>query len=196
MPDKAEIRKLKELIKDIQFAMLTTVEPDGSLRSRPMAAQSDAEVDELWFFTSTDSPKVNEVERDRHVNVAFADPNHNRFISVSGLATVIRDRDRIDEFWNPLHKAWFPLGKDDPNIGLLRVRISHAEYWDTATSRMVQLAGLAKSIATGKPARPGEYRQLSFDEDAGRTSAYAHDKGEARVDPQTHILSPLDESLD
>ena len=192
------ISKLRELIDGIDFAMLTTVDLDGSLRSRPMAVLQNNTGDVLWFFTNLDSPKVEEVERDRHVNVAFAAPGENRFVSVSGVASVVQDRNRIDELWRPACNAWLPMGKgkDDPNLALLRVRISHAEYWDAASSRMVQLDGFVKGHITARTVRPGDSRQLSFDEDAGRTSAYAHDKGTSKADPMTHIIEPIDESPD
>ena len=72
--DRADaIKTLGALIKDIKFAMLTTVEDDGSLRSRPMATQQ-AEFDgDLWFFTGASSAKVGEVQRDRQVNVSYVD---------------------------------------------------------------------------------------------------------------------------
>lgn len=188
--------KLTELIGGIEFAMLTTVEADGSLRSRPMAVQPSDAGNELWFFTNLDSLKVEEVEHDRHVNVAFAAPAENRFVSVSGFASVFQERGRIDELWHPAYSAWLPLGKDDPHLALLRVWVAHAEYWDAASSRMVQLVGFPKPSLIGRTVRPGDSRQLSFDEDAGRTSAYAHDRGGSKADPMTHILLPLDETPD
>jgi general stress protein 26 len=144
------VRKLRELIKDVEVAMLTTVEPDGHLRSRPMATQK-AEFDgQLWFFTGIDSSKVVEVQREQHVNLAYAKPDDQIYVSVSGRASISRDRDKMKQFWNPIHKAWFPQGLDDPNIGLLCVEIDHAEYWDAPSSKLVQLGGFVKAIVTGK----------------------------------------------
>ncbi len=144
-----QIKKLRELIKDIDIAMLTTQEADGTLRSRPMGTQQ-AEFDgDLWFFTRIDAAKVKEVQRKHAVNVSYADREHQRYVSVSGEATVLRDRQKIDELWNPIAKIWFPEGKDDPSLALMKVHVMQAEYWDTSANRMVQLAQFAKSLITG-----------------------------------------------
>jgi general stress protein 26 len=79
-----QLRKLDELIKNIRIAMLTTMEEDGSLRSRPMVALQMAPQGELWFFTSADAPKVTESQQHCQVNVIFADPEHQDYLSMSG----------------------------------------------------------------------------------------------------------------
>jgi general stress protein 26 len=157
------IAKLRELVEGIEFAMLTTVEEDGSLRSRPMHTQQLEDDGTLWFFTSTDAPKVHEIERDRHVNVAFASIEKNNYVSMSGRARLVRDRAKIDELWSPPLKAWFPNGKDDPNVGLLRVEVERAEYWDSPSSAIAHAIALAGSLITGKPADPGENEKVELE---------------------------------
>ncbi|HYE18292.1 MAG TPA: pyridoxamine 5'-phosphate oxidase family protein [Tepidisphaeraceae bacterium] len=150
MSHDADIHKLAELIKGINIAMLTTVGDNGALHSRPMATQQ-AEFDGvLWFFTEAESGKVHEVQQDKHVNLSYADPSGNRFVSVSGLAQLVRDRAKAEELWSPIHKAWFPKGLDDPNLALLRVQVTQAEYWDGPSSTLVKLYGFAKAMVTGK----------------------------------------------
>ena len=144
------VQKLCELIKGIRIAMLTTVDDDGSLRSRPMANQDTAFDGTLWFFTEFNSAKVHEVEHDQHVNLSYAKPEDSTYVSVSGKATIVRDRAKMEELWSPIHKAWFPKGLDDPNIALLRVDVDKAEYWDSPSSAVVRLIGFAKAITTGK----------------------------------------------
>lgn len=164
------VSKLAELIKDIEFAMLTTVEEDGSLRSRPMATQ-EAEFDgNLWFFTRASTPKVGEVEREQHVNVAYAAPDAQRYVSVSGRARVVRDRAKLEELWTPVLKAWFPEGLDDPDIALLKVTVDHAEYWDAPSSKVAHAIGLIKAVATGQTYRPGENEKLDLKQTAGGQS--------------------------
>lgn len=157
------LKKLGELIKDIKYAMLTTALPDGTLRSRPMATQDESFDGTLWFFTGIDSGKVDEVRADQHVNVSYADPANNRWVSVSGNATVVRDRGTIKEKWSTPVKAWFPDGPDDPNVALLRVAVKEAEYWDTPSSKMVQVVGFVKAMVTGKPYEPGENEKINLD---------------------------------
>jgi general stress protein 26 len=146
----SDVQKLGELIKGIRVAMLTTVDSEGCLHSRPMATQ-DAEFDgTLWFFTEADSLKIHELERDRHVNLSYANPDDSKYVSVSGTAAIVRDHAKVKELWSPIYKAWFPKGVDDPNIALLRVAVNKAEYWDSPSSAVVRLIGFAKAVVTGK----------------------------------------------
>ena len=158
----AGVRKLGEMIKGIEYAMLTTVEEDGTLRSRPMATQQVEFDGDLWFFTHASDPKVDEVERERHVNVAYASPSDQRYVSVSGKARLVRDREKARELWTPAYKAWFPKGLDDPDLALLKVSVEKAEYWDSSQSAFVHLAGFIKAVATGQSYQPGENEKLNL----------------------------------
>lgn len=156
-----DIKKLHDMIKDIRFAMLTTVEEDGTLRSRPMATQEFEFDGDLWFFTSADATKVNEVQHEHHVNVSYAEPKDQKYVSVSGTAQLIRDKSKIEELWNPLLKAWFPDGLDDPQLSLLKVSVDKAEYWDSPSSKVVRLLGFAKALVTGKQiGNPGDNAKI------------------------------------
>ncbi|HEY9284566.1 MAG TPA: pyridoxamine 5'-phosphate oxidase family protein [Pyrinomonadaceae bacterium] len=160
------IRKLAEMIREIDFAMLTTVAEDGSLHSRPMSTQR-AEFDgNLWFFTRASAPKVGEVEREQHVNVAYAQPESQRYVSVSGRATVVRDRAKIEELWSPELKAWFPGGAEDPDLALLRVAVERAEYWDSPSSAAAHALSFVKAMVTGQPANPGENEKIELKKSA------------------------------
>lgn len=144
--------KLCELIKDIDFAMLTTVVEDGALHSRPMATQQiDADRAELWFFTAIDSPKVAEIYHERQVGVSYASPAKQSYVSVAGRAYVVRDTEKAQELWTPAAKIWFPQGVNDPHLALLRVVMESAQFWDSSSSKVVQLFGLAKLMLTGNP---------------------------------------------
>jgi general stress protein 26 len=142
--DPAAFAKLQEFVRDIDIAMVTTVTPDGALRSRPMATREFSEAGELWFFTSDDSDKADDLASEHAVNVAYADGKKHRYVSVTGNADLVRDHARAEELWEPRFKTWFARGVDDPHLALLRVRIETAEYWDTATNRMVQLLTAGK----------------------------------------------------
>lgn len=147
----SDLEKLGKLIRDQKVAMLTTTEEDGTLRSRPMFTQQLAFDGSLWFFTGMDTSKVHEIEQEQHVNVSYSDADKNHYVSVSGTATVLRDRKKSEQLWNPLYKAWFPEGLDDPNLALMKIDVLKAEYWDAPNGKMVQLAGFVKAIATGQP---------------------------------------------
>lgn len=157
-----QIEKLGEMIKDIDFSMLTTALPDGTLRSRPMSTQNKNFDGTLWFFTRADSGKVHEIEDDQHVNISYADTSSQTYISVSGKAKLNRDRAKIEELWSAPLKAWFPDGKDDPQLALLEVKVESAEYWDSSSSAMAHLFGFVKSTVTGQSYEPGENEKIEL----------------------------------
>ena len=157
---KEDIKRLRKLIRDIRIAMLTTVAQDGALRSRPMAT-ADVEFDgDLWFFTRARAPKTEELMDDQRVNVSFADHDENRYVSVSGRANLVRDRDRVRALWSRFHKAWFPEGKNDPDLALIKITVDRAEYWDGPASKMVHLAWISRA-STGEMATQEERREES-----------------------------------
>ena len=156
------VEKLRQLVRDIRFAMLTTVDESGFLRSRPMATQEMADDGALWFFTGKDAPKVGEAQ-DYPVNVALTDPKANTYVSISGTATLVTDSAKIHELWKPPLVAWFPDGVDDPNIALLCVTPTAAEYWDAPNNVLVHLFGIAKSLITRQPASDvGEHEKIAL----------------------------------
>jgi general stress protein 26 len=150
------IEKLKGFLEGIDFAMLTTF-ADDKLHSRPMSTQELDENGDLWFFTSDDSRKIEEIERDNRINVAYSDPDGNTYVSVFGTAEVVKDRAKIEELWSPVYKAWFPEGINDPKVCLLRISVEDAEYWDAPNSKIVQLAGFVKALVTGQEADMGDH---------------------------------------
>ncbi|HIA52303.1 MAG TPA: general stress protein [Candidatus Melainabacteria bacterium] len=148
--DEDSKRKLQELIKDIKVAMLTTVSADGQLRSRPMATHEVNVDDALWFLTNTNTAKVAEVSQQEQVNLVYMDVKSQRYVSISGSGQTYRDTAKVHELWNPLMKAWFPKGPDDPMIAVLRVTPEYAEYWDAPSYSIVQLFGFLKAAVTGE----------------------------------------------
>jgi general stress protein 26 len=153
--------KLWSLIKDVRVAMLTT--HDGRrLRSRPMHGFQDSFEGKLWFFSKLDSGKAQEVDRDHDVNLAYSDVEHHVFVSVSGVARLVRDREIMQRYWSPVVSAWFPKGLDDPDLGLIEVTVEFAEYWDADESRMRYLWEVAKAGARGKRPDVGEHGRLNL----------------------------------
>lgn len=158
-----QLEKIRKLVGDIRIGMLTTIDEAGHLVSRPMAAQQLDETGTLWFFTSKTAPKVKQIEgHERQVNVTFASVSDADYVSISGTADEVDDRAKIDELWNSQVKAWFPDGKDDPDLALLKVRIHLAEYWDSNDSTMVRLFQQAKAVLTGTTPKMGENEKITL----------------------------------
>lgn len=153
-PSPGEARaKLWELIKDIRFAMFTTHHTNGHLHSRPMTTQNRP-IDEdstLWFFMSRANGPVDDIRNDPSVNVVYADPGKDSYVSVSGNAQVVDDTARKEQMWSKMNDAWFPHGPTDPDVALVEVKIVHANYWDVDDSKVVQLFKMATAAVTGNP---------------------------------------------
>lgn len=120
--------KLMDILKTFRNAMLVTQANDGTLRSRPMALLKVEEDGDLWFISGYSSAKIDEIAAHAQVNVSLQ--KERAFLSLSGRATISRDRAKIDELWTEECKVYFPQGKDDPNIALIKVSPSEGEYWD------------------------------------------------------------------
>jgi len=149
-----ETTKLWNLIKTIEVTMMVT--EDGEfLRSRPMVALQDTFDGTLWFFTRASSHKVGEVETEQRVNLAYSHPSKQDYVSVSGYASLVTDRSAIEKHWSESMRVWFPKGKDDPEIALLKVTVQRAEYWDAPSSTMLHAYGYVKAAVTGKSPEPG-----------------------------------------
>lgn len=154
-------KKVEELVKGIRICMLTTARQDGALSSRPMAVQDKPFDGTLWFLTRSTSDKIDEIQHDQHVLLSFSNPSDSKYISLRGRARVNQDRAMIKELWNPMYKAWFPKGEDDPEIAVLRVDVSEADYWETSGGKVVTMVKYAFAAATGGKIPVGEAGHVS-----------------------------------
>ena len=135
-----DTRRLRRLIKGIRVAMLTTASADGTLRSRPMEPVQGRFEGELWFFAASSSQVAADVREQGRVSVIYVDQRDDVYVSITGTASLVTDRERIDEFWKPRLKAWFPKGRKDGDVALLRVVVESAEYWDRKEGHQVRLS--------------------------------------------------------
>jgi general stress protein 26 len=143
MTDQSESRysaqQFRDLVKDIPFAMFTTVTAGGGLRSRPMVASENAFDGTLWFFTRTSSAVAQEIAGNGMVNVTYVSAPEDRFVSVSGTAAVVRDVERAGGMWSPAYNQWFAGGASDPELSLIRIEVARVEFWDRKAGRMREL---------------------------------------------------------
>ena len=150
------LKKIAELIQGIRIAMMNTVGPDGTISSRPMAMQEEPFYGTLWFLTNVQSEKIDEIEGDRHVTLTFAEPKDSKYVTLKGRAIYNQDKAKIHELWNSMYKAWFPEGEDDPDIAVLRVDVSEANYWEASSSKIVMGMKYLAAAATGGSVPVGE----------------------------------------
>ncbi|WP_234031233.1 pyridoxamine 5'-phosphate oxidase family protein [Mycetocola zhujimingii] len=151
---------IARLVKASKIALLTTVTPSGQLHSRPLATQESDFDGDLWFFTQDPSSKVDDIRSNDQVNAAFE--SGKGYLSISGSATLVHDRDKINELWSPALEAWFPDGKDDPTVALIKVSAQSAEYWATNEPGVVTMFKIAKAVVTGSQPDIGDNKSVDL----------------------------------
>lgn len=148
MTNEEPVAKVAELLKEFKICMLTTVDGDGHLVSRPMAVQEVEFDGDLWFFTDEKSHKVEETSEDSRVNVSFS--SRDSWVSVSGKIETVRDEGKTKELWSKSLEAWFPDGPETLGILLLKVEAHTAEYWDSPGSTVTTALSFVKAKVTGE----------------------------------------------
>ncbi|MDX1536617.1 pyridoxamine 5'-phosphate oxidase family protein [Arsukibacterium sp.] len=152
-------QKIWNLIKNIKTGMLTTLH-GSELRSRPMVLVQDAYDGTLWFYTDLESEKVMEVAKDHDVCVTFADPDNQTYVSLTGVGRAVNDKTLIDKYWNTFVAAWFPEGKDSPNVGMLEVKVQKGEHWDSDSSKMMKSVKTMTAKMKGQQPDLGEHEKF------------------------------------
>jgi general stress protein 26 len=156
------IRQFRRLLKGMPVGMLTTHTPGGSSHSRPMLVQDIDETGWLWFLTDRHSRKACELTRNPNATIAFQSRKGDRYVSVQGTAVVVNDDVKLGELRKPSLRSWFLRGRPDPEIVLVAVRVSRAEYWLVPRTRLSRLMGAVSAMMTGKRRAPGKYGILEL----------------------------------
>lgn len=155
------IDKLKALAGDIRFCMYTTIQ-NGQILSKPMTAQDIDSDGNIWFFASKRDNSTGQNLTPGNVTLIYADPGKSSYLSVSGTAEEVEDERKKEELWNPMAKAWFQGGKDDPDLLMIRVATREASYWDSGSSKMVVFFSMVKAAITGSTPDGGEHGTLDL----------------------------------
>ena len=94
---------------------------------QPMTAFPEPETGQIWFFTRKDTDLAKEIGDSSKAMFVFQDDKLQACIG--GTLSIDHDPARIEKYWNPVVAAWYPDGKDDPQLTLLRMKCSDAEVW-------------------------------------------------------------------
>ena len=165
MSDTKQHEVLWDLIKQTRFCMLSHRHADGSLHAHPLTTQNKTlgEDGRLYFFVSRKTEMGQRLREDGNVNLAYANPHEDTWVSVTGTAQVLDDPEKKRELFNTIAKAWFPGGAEDPDLELVEVQIDEAEYWNVKENKLLQLLKMGKAAATGtRPKKMGEHDEVQF----------------------------------
>lgn len=143
------IKKIKDFVNDIKVCMFCTSVNDMPFRTRPMSTLEVDDEGNLWFFSAKSSDKNDEIKNDDTVQLIYSKNSDVHFLTITGKATIVEDQAKKDELWNPIVKAFFPEGKDDPNLSLVKIKPEAAHYWDTINGKMITWFKMAASAVTG-----------------------------------------------
>jgi general stress protein 26 len=164
-----QIDELYQLIESIEIAMLTTRRGDGRLVSRPMATQKREPIADLWFVADVESHKMDELQHDSQVNLAYYDADSREWVSVSGTARISTDRAQIRALYQPDWRVWFGAmdnvrdgGPNDPRLALILVDAESVTYMKQDKSKPMVLFEVAKGLVTGEAPDFGEVRELDL----------------------------------
>lgn len=162
--DKNPHEVLWDLIEDQRFCMLSHRHADGRLHSHPLTTQNKKlEADGcLYFFVSRKTEVGQRLQQDGQVNLSYSNPDKDTWVSITGTARVLEDSAKKQELFNPIAKAWFPGGPEDPDLELVEVRVDEAEYWNVKENKLRQLLKMGTAAITGNKPKMGEHEEVKF----------------------------------
>lgn len=145
--------KLWERLGALRVAMLTTHDRDGTLGARPVSTLQVEADGTLWFFVAANGGIASDLQRNPSVHLCFMDIGDDVYVWLRGTGAIVHDLARTKALWSALAGAWFPGGPEDPNLGLLQVKVVRGDYWDVDSSKLVQFFSLAAAAITRTPPR-------------------------------------------
>lgn len=147
---EAAIARIREMAEGQTCFFCTHGNGTSASSARPMGVLKVDDQGSLWFLSSRDSVKNQELENDGDVHLYFQGPGRAEFMELHGYATISTDRAKIDELWTPMARTWFTEGRDDPRITVIRVTPSDGYYWDTRHNQAVAGTKMLVGAAIGK----------------------------------------------
>lgn len=159
--EHSQVEKIKELVSRSRVGMLGTLE-DGSMRFRPMSHVDIDDDGKIWFFTSKESWKAEEIQRNPTVQLIYLNESDSIYLSLEGIAKIVEDQHRMKELFNPFVKAWFPKGLRDPALALLVMHPLSVEYWTNDDSKVLTYIKMLASAVTGSQPSIGEHGRLTL----------------------------------
>ncbi|AMN48694.1 MULTISPECIES: pyridoxamine 5'-phosphate oxidase family protein [unclassified Psychrobacter] len=130
MSKQEQMDKLQAMVNDIKYTMMTTRTHEDHLHSCPMnTTETSIGAKEIWFIGHSPSETVDNIKKNPEVNLAYVSQDDKNYLSITGKAELVEDKEKLDELWSVLYNAYFEQGKEDPKVQLIKVVPHGAEYW-------------------------------------------------------------------
>lgn len=147
---KEAIEKIKEMANEIKSCLFCTNINAGKFDTRPMSTQDVDDEGNIWFLSDKNSDKNRDIQNDPNVQLLYTNSSNFNFMSVCGKAEAFYDREKIEQLWEPVAKAWMQGGKDDPNLSVIKLAPDGGYYWDNKHNKLVAMAKIAAALVSGK----------------------------------------------
>ena len=161
------VQDIREWMEDIRVCMMCTLEGTNEIAARPMSVQKVDEMNHVWFFTHIDTDKVKEANHHQEVVLTFMSEAKGVYLTVKGSGRSTQDKTLMQDLYNPMIKAWFPQGLDDPKLGLLEIVPESAEYWNATGGKIGEMFSIAKALVTGTMYNNGEHAEIKLQSGIG-----------------------------
>ena len=165
MSKQQQIDTIREIVKDVKFAMMTTVTNEGHLHACPMTtSETSLGAREIWFIGDKTTQAVANIKNNAQVNLSYVSQDSKDYVSINGEAKLVEDQTKLDELWSPIYNAFYEHGKEDENVQLIKVVPNGAEYWRSASGIISAAKMAAAAIQDGKTAdNLGENGSVEFE---------------------------------
>ncbi|MGP5118986.1 pyridoxamine 5'-phosphate oxidase family protein [Psychrobacter alimentarius] len=153
MNKQEQIDKIQDVIKDVKFAMMSTVNSKGDVHAWPMTtSETSLGAKEIWFIGDKTSDVVKDIQDNPKIGLSYASEDEKNYVSVSANAELSSDQAKLDELWSPVYNAFFEHGKEDPNVQLIKVVPHGVECWLSGSSTVNMFKMAAAALQDGKTA--------------------------------------------
>lgn len=155
------IEQFKKMVNDCRVAMFGSYK-ESDLEFRPMSHADVDNAGNIWFYTTQDATKVEEIAKNNNVLLTYSHDGNNTYMSITGTASISNDRDKMKELMNPFVKAWFPDGVDDPTMRLIVVDPEEVNYWVNNNNKVISYIKMLSAAVLGTKPNVGEHGKITL----------------------------------
>lgn len=161
LTSKEALKKMTDLVEDIKIAMFLTDLKSQPISAVPMTTKKVDEQGNIWFLSGLNSDHNRNISRSKDVQLLYSDPKGHEFISIYAEATIVTDKNILEDLYSKVDDAWF-TGTDDPNLTALKVEAKEAYFWDSKQNKYISLFKMGLAAVTGNKQDVGEKGKLEL----------------------------------